>query len=394
MTTPRPASLWTGTYVTTVAATCLVFVSVGVTIPLLPLVVTESFGGSELAVGLIFGASAVAAIAARPWLGPFGDRRGRRALLVGGSVVAAAGLVGHHLSSDVGEMLAARLVLGAGQAAVTVAATTLVLDLAPAGRRGEASSYLFIAINGGLGAGPLLGDSLSRLGPEAPWIGAGITCLAAGAFGLTLPGVPRRQVESAGEPVAASYGAALRTGALAGLGTLGFAGFLALVPLYAVELDLRRTSLIFMLASGTVILVRIFAAKVPDRFGPRPVARASFVGLAAGFTLMASWSSATGLVVGTLVMAAGLSLLVPSLVLHATDGVSEGEETRRMSAFTLFLDVGAALGPSLLGLVATRYAYEHAFFFCAGAALLGLVLLMRWVPPRPAAVGVELRTSG
>jgi MFS family permease len=394
MTATAAPPLWTRAYATAVVATCLVFVSVGVTIPLLPLVVTTAFGASELAAGLLFGASAVAAIAARPWLGPFGDRRGRRALLVGGSVVAAAGLVGHQLTSGIGEMLAARLVLGVGQAAVTVAATTLVLDLTPAARHGEASSYLFIAINGGLGAGPLLAEGLSGLGAAAPWLGAGLTCSAAGVLGLSLPGPAPRPDGSQGERVTASYGAALRTGALAGLGTLGFAGFLALVPLYAVELDLRRTYLIFLLASGTVVMVRLLAAKVPDRFGPRPVARTSFISLTAGFTVMALWPTTVGLVVGTLVMAAGLSLLVPSLVLHATEGVSEGEETRRMSVFTLFLDVSAALGPSLLGLIASRHAYEHAFLSCAGAALLGLALLMRWVPPRPVVVAGELRTGG
>src|SRR5690606_35398989 len=66
MTATGPGLLWTRNYVTTVVATCLVFVSVGVTIPLLPVVVTRAFGGSELAVGLVFGASACAAIAARP----------------------------------------------------------------------------------------------------------------------------------------------------------------------------------------------------------------------------------------------------------------------------------------------------------------------------------------
>jgi hypothetical protein len=38
-------------------------------------------------------------------------------------------------------------------------------------------------------------------------------------------------------------------------------------------------------------------------------------------------------------------------------GVSESEETRRMSAFTLFLDLGATLGPAMLGIVATSASY-------------------------------------
>ncbi|MDQ6522961.1 MFS transporter [Nocardioides sp. LHD-245] len=380
MSTTATDPLWTRPYLVTVAATCLVFVSVGVTIPLLPFVVTDRFDGTALTVGLVFGASAVAAIAARPWLGPLGDRRGRRLLLIAGTVVAAAGLIGHLLAGSIAAMVAARLVLGLGQAGVMVAATTLALDLAPAGRHGEASSYLFIAVNGGLGTGPILGELLARADTEVAWLGAAATCLLAGLLALSLPAV-RHHVADGG-PVAATYGPALRTGALAGLGTLGFAGFLAMVPLYAAELDMAHTSLIFILASGTVVAVRVVAAKVPDRLGPRPVARTSFLTLAGGFTLMALWVSPTGLVVGTVIMAAGLSLLVPSLVLHATEGVSEGEETRRMSAFTVFLDLGAALGPSALGLVAAATTYQNAFLLCTGTALLGLALLLAWVPRR------------
>jgi hypothetical protein len=65
-----------------------------------------------------------------------------------------------------------------------------------------------------------------------------------------------------------------------------------------------------------------------------------------------------------------------------------------VSAFTVFLDVGAALGPSLLGLIASRHAYDDAFLSCVGAALLGLALLTRLVPPPPGVVARELRTDG
>lgn len=387
MSTASGTPLWSVPYVTTVAATSLVFMAVGVTIPLLPFVVTDSFGGTELAVGLVFGASALSAILCRPALGWFGDLQGRRLLMVVGTLVAALGLYFHLLATNVSGLVLARLVLGLGQAGVMVAAATLTLDLAPHDRRGEASSYLFIAVNGGLGSGPAIGEALERISVDAAWLGAAGACVLAGALTLTLPRV--RRVDDPDTPVVlvrASYGAALRTGALAGLGTLGFAGFLAFVPLYADELGMRATSAVFLLASGTVVAVRIFAAKVPDRLGARRVARASFLTLACGFTLMAVWSTIAGLLLGTVVMAIGLSLLVPSLVLHATSGVSEGEETRRMSTFTVFLDLAAALGPSTLGIVASQTSYEYAFLVCAAAAGLGLFLLQRWVPGGPLVV--------
>lgn len=387
MTTPTSTvttdRLWRAPYVVTVVATSLVFVAVGVTIPLLPFVVLDRLGGTELAVGLVFGASALSAVLCRPALGWLGDVRGRRLLLVVGTVVTAAGLWGHLVAANVSALVLARLVLGLGQAAVMVAAATLALDLAPAGRRGEASSYLFLAVNGGIGTGPAVGQQLASHGEATAWFGAASLCLVAGVLALFLPRPPR--ADTGGEalvPVRPSYGAALRTGTLAGLGTLGFAGFLAFVPLYADDLDLTATWAVFLLASGTVVTVRIVGARVPDRLGARTVARTSFGAIATGFGVMALWGTVPGLLVGTVVMAGGMGLLVPSLVLHATSGVSAGEETRRMSTFTLFLDLAAALGPSLLGLVAVRASYGQAFLGCAAAALLGLVLLLRWVPAR------------
>jgi MFS family permease len=383
---PCEHRLWTAPYITTVAATALIFISIGITIPVLPFFVTDTLGADESAVGLVFATAAVSAVLCRPALGWIGDTRGRRVLLRLGSALCATGLVAHLLATDMPTLVMARLVVGAGQAGVMVAATTLAIDLAPQDRRGEASSYLFIAVQVGLGTGPAIGEGFRHLGVDAVWLAATGACLLSGALATTLPHVQRRtpaQRRGDGPRVRVDYGVAIRTGLLAGLGTLGFAGYLAFLPLYAADIGVTSTAGIFLLASGTIAVVRLSAAKVPDRLGPRRVARASLLMLGAGFVVLAAWQSLPGLLVGTVVMAAGMSLLVPCLVLSATEGVSEGEETRRMSAFTLFLDLGAALGPSMLGILATSASYAASFAVCAAAAGVALVLMLRWVPPRP-----------
>jgi len=386
---PCKQRLWTVPFATTVAATALIFISIGITIPVLPLFVTDTLGASESAVGLVFAAAAVSAVLCRPVLGWIGDARGRRVLLSLGSALCAAGLVGHLLATEMPTLVLGRLVVGAGQAGVMVAATTLALDFAPKGRRGEASSYLFISVQVGLGIGPAIGESFRHFGVDAVWIAATAACVLSAGLATTLPHVQHRTAaeRATNRPrVRVDYGVAIRTGLLAGLGTLGFAGYLAFLPLYASEIGVGSTAGIFLLASGTIALVRLSAAKVPDRLGARRVALASLVMLALGFVVLAGWHGLAGLLVGTVVMAAGMSLLVPSLLLSATTDVSEGEETRRMSAFTLFLDLGAALGPSMLGIAATITSYGTAFALCAGTATVALALLLRWVPadPRPA----------
>ena len=47
---------------------------------------------------------------------------------------------------------------GLGEAAIFVAAATLIADLSPEGRRAERASYLSVAVYTGIGLGPVLGE--------------------------------------------------------------------------------------------------------------------------------------------------------------------------------------------------------------------------------------------
>ncbi len=53
-----------------------------------------------------------------------------------------------------------RLLGGIGEAAFFVGAASMITDLAPESRRGEAISYWSVAVYGGLAFGPLLGNLL------------------------------------------------------------------------------------------------------------------------------------------------------------------------------------------------------------------------------------------
>ena len=57
-------------------------------------------------------------------------------------------------------MLALRGVMGIGEAAVFVGAATLVADLSPRDRRAEGASYFSVAVFGGIGIGPIVGEAL------------------------------------------------------------------------------------------------------------------------------------------------------------------------------------------------------------------------------------------
>ena len=130
----------------------------------------------------------VAAAILRPVSGRLGDRRGRRILLVGGSLTFALSVLCYGLIDALPWLVAMRILSGVGEAAVFVGAATMAQDLAPPHRRGEAASYFSVAIYGGLGIGPPLGEAVRRTwGTSDVWLVAAGFGLLAAALGLAVP---------------------------------------------------------------------------------------------------------------------------------------------------------------------------------------------------------------
>ena len=95
-------------FVVVTAVTLVFFTSIGVTLVTVPLFVERELGAGEFGIGLTIASFAATAIAARPLITRLGDRYGRRRLMMGGAVLAAAGSLGATLA----ETLPVLLVLG------------------------------------------------------------------------------------------------------------------------------------------------------------------------------------------------------------------------------------------------------------------------------------------
>src|SRR5205814_5392347 len=138
-------------------------------------------------VGIGVGAFAVGAVLLRPFAGRLGDRAGRRWLVIGGAAVVSISILGYGLIDSLAWLVFARLITGIGEAAFFVGAATMITDLAPVERRGEAVSYWSIAVYGGLAFGPALGELV--LGDDryvATWLVASALALLAAVVGCTL----------------------------------------------------------------------------------------------------------------------------------------------------------------------------------------------------------------
>ena len=366
------------------------FMAIGSLVPTLPRFVDRDLGGGSIAVGAAVGVFAFAAAVLRPLAGRLGDLRGRRILVVGGSAVVAVSVLGYTVADDLVVLLALRLLTGAGEAAMWVGAATAVQDMAPDDRRGEAASYFSVALYAGLAFGPMAGETiLRRSGFDAVWVAAGISALVATVFGMWTP----RRPPGEPQPFRLLQRDALRPGVLLLLGLVPFIGFSAFVSLYGPEVSIDDVAPLFLLYGVLVLVIRIVAARLPDRLGTQRAASIALATLAAAGATLGVWGSAGGVWLATVALALGMSMLFPALFSATVAAAPEEQRGQAVGTFSLFFDTASGLVPPLMGVVVALSSYRAAFAASGGVALVGLAMVTRLtggrLPGRDVSVAAE-----
>ena len=375
--------LLTRPFVLAVLAELGVCLTIGMLLGTLPLYAEGPLEAGAVGVGLAVAALSPTAVLFQPIAGRIGDRRGRRILVVAGALIVAGSVAAYTLAHSLELLVALRLVSGVGEALIFVGAATIVTDLAPEGRRGEAISIYSLGLWVGLAAGPFIGELV--LGDDrydAVWLTAAACAFAAALFGLALP--ETRPLDAGPRSERLLHPAALRPGLVLVASVFGFAGFGAFVALYARELGLDGAGTAFLLFSLVVVAIRIFGRTIPDRLGPRRASGTALALLALGLTTIGLWNEPAGLYVGTVVFATGQALAFPALLTLAVAGTPVSERSSVVGTFTACADVGFAVGALALGGVAAFAGYESVFLAGALASIAGAILLARVPRPAPA----------
>ncbi len=384
----RSVRLITLPFVTVTVAASLFFVYIGMLIPLVPLYIEGPLGSGEFGIGLTIAAFAAAAILVRPWIGQFADRYGRRMLIMAGALVAAVGGALYGQVDMLAPLLVLRALTGVGEAAVFVGAATLIADLSPPERRAESASYFSVAVFGGLGVGPILGEwVLADDRYERAFAIAALFSLGAVLVAFWLP----RRVASddrAGGVAAPRHGlarwfhpAAIWPGIVLACGVAAFISFGAFLPDYARSVGMGGAGALFAAYSAVTLLVRIFGARLPERLGPRRMVSIALGCVFIGMTILVFIPTIPALWVASIVMGLGIAFNYPSLLALVVNRVSDDERAGAVSSFTMFFEIGSVAGGLALGAFAQAVGKQWGFLGGAISALIGLWILRAYVVP-------------
>jgi predicted MFS family arabinose efflux permease len=266
-----------------------------------------------------------------------------------------------------------RLLLGVAEAAFFVASLAALADLAPPSRMGEAVSYNSLGLYLGLSFGPPLAELLVRLaGFSAAWYGAAALSLVAAVVAAGIKNVRSRSA-STGERARLIHWKAVPPALGFFVSVVAMGVFFAFGALQAEAVGLMPVSAPLFVYGLVVVAGRLSLARVLDRFPALLLGAVALAIIAGGLMIIALWPHAFGMVLGAAIFALGVTLSTPAFFSAIFATAKPGERGAASGTFSVFLDLGIALGPMLLGLAAQASGIPVAFGIAAVVVLAGCV---------------------
>ena len=384
-------SLLTRPFIIVTATALVFFVYIGILIPIVPLFIEGPLHAGEFGIGLTVAVFALAAICARPVLGRLADRYGRRVLMVGGATLAGLSGIASSQITEFWQLLVLRGFTGIGEAAVFVGAATLIADISPRDRRAEGASYFSVAVFGGIGVGPIIGEALlDDTNFERAFFVAGLFAFLAAIVALFAPArvasddVIDDTIASAA-PVSGRrkliHPAAIMPGLVLAAGVAAFSSFGAFVPDYSRSVGMASSGGLFAVYALVSVLVRIFGATLPERLGPRRAVTIALSNVLIGLALLAAFPTIPALWIAAAFVGFGMAFNYPSLLALTVNRASDSDRAWAVSSFTMFFEVGSVAGGLLIGAFAQVVGKQLGFLGGVMFCVLGLYLLRyRLVP--------------
>lgn len=344
----------------------------------------HDLGAGEVRIGVLSAVTAVAAIAARPPLGPAMDRYGRRPLVLAAGVANVVACALYVTVGDLGPWIyAIRVVHGLAEATLFTVLFTVAADWIPASRRTEGLALYSATGMLPISLGGLVGDAiLARASYDALFAASAGFAAASFAVSLALVERPRAQSDAGAPP--GGFLHVMRQPDLAPLWLIGaifgvvLAGVFVFVKRFTMETGAGSVGAFFSAYTGAAITVRIVGGRLPDRVGPKRVLIPALLTLAAGFVFLARAGDGREVLAAGMLCGVGHGFAFPTLSSLVVSRAREVERGAAIAVLTTLPDVGALLGAPSLGWIIELSGFPAMFAIAAAVLALGTAVFALW----------------
>lgn len=381
-------SLLSGPIVSLVLATLANIVGFQLLLSVVPLY-AEATGGGAAGAGLATAAFMLSTVLTQVKMPALLGRFGYRKVLVAGVLFLGLPALLYPVAGGLAGVLAVTLARGVGFGVVTVVFVALVVDLAPAGRRGEAFGLLGVAMTlPTIFCNPLGLWLVDASGYGVVFVLGGL-CPLLGLFAVarTSTGpVERPDGDGAGFLEGLRRGPLLRLLLIFATATSASGVMVTFLPL-AIPPSGVFSSASALLAFGVAsTFSRLWAGRFGDRRDPHVLLAPGLVVSACGMAVLPQGGPAT--LAGALLFGAGAGLLQNATLMLTMDRVADDERGLGSTLWNVSFDAGTGVGALFFGLIVGASGFSFAFYLSALIPLAALVLVAvdrraRKTTPRP-----------
>ena len=370
---PDMERLWNKNYCKVMTANFALFFAFYVLTPLLPLYLSEHFGATKDVIGLVLSGYTITALLFRPFSGYFVDSFPRKTVLMVSFGAFAIFFAGYLAASTLLMFTIVRTLHGGPFGALTVANSTVAIDVLPSSRRTEGIGYYGLSNNLAMAIAPTIGIFIYQLTYSFEflfWLALVVACigwLVDSTVKLSPPkvGGARGGLNKRKLSLDRFF---LTRGWLLGLNMVAFGfsfGVLSnYLAIYGKEVMgiTGGTGTYFMLCSVGLMLSRLQGGKALRNGRVTHNAAEGMVISLVGYTLFILWGGWIGYYGSALLIGLGNGHMWPAFQNMTINVARNNQRGTANSTILISWDIGMGLGILVGGIVAELLGYSAAFW--------------------------------
>lgn len=348
---------------------------------------SNSFHVSSSSAGLAASMFVLGALLARFFAAQLMEKIGKWNLLAAGVLLEVAASAAYFLASGIYLLFLIRLVHGLSYGLASTAISTIVTGLVPRERHGEGIGYFMLSITLGAAVGPFLGMFLVHNGG---YFYIFLTCVATavvcflGSFQLRLPRADREALADARRESTREKGlrGILEVRALpiclvcAGM-YFCYSSLISFLTPYTTQLGLQGPATFFFLVySAAILITRPLTGPLFDRKGANFVMLPAFLSFFAGMLLLSRTDNVVSLMAAAVLLGFGIGVIQSCGLALAVKKAPAERISYVNSTFYICIDLGAGVGPFLLGFLIPQAGYQGMYLTVAGLTVVFALLYL------------------
>jgi MFS family permease len=372
--------LWNINYIRVMTANFMIYFAFYLLTPLLPLYLSEQFGATKDIIGIVLSGYTVAALLSRPFSGYLVDSFSRKKVLVICFFVFFVFFAGYIAAGTLLMFAIIRTLHGAPFGSVTVANSTVAIDVLPSSRRNEGIGYYGLSNNLSMAIAPSAGIYIYHATDNFEilfWIALAVALL--GLWAASSVQLVQKEIVKNKAGLSLDRFFLTRAWLMAiNIACFGFcfgvlSNYLAIYGKEQLGIS-SGTGTYFMILSAGLALSRLQGAKSLRAGKLTHNAAYGMVISLAGYVLFVSCHEMAAYYLSALLIGLGNGHMYPAFLNMFINVAHHNERGTANSSILTSWDLGFGIGILLGGVLAQYFGYQAAFWTVAAINACGVVL--------------------